>query len=59
MLSFKDLAFDSEVSFQLEKVKMLPDIPFVLPKSYTKLAKEKLPVPDNTQLVKCQVRPYK
>ena len=40
---------------QVEKVKIYPDIPYVLPKSYSKLAAERPTVSENVKTVECQV----
>ena len=45
----------SFLPFQLEKVKMYHDIPYLLPKSYTKLANEKPAVLEDYNVVDCQV----
>ena len=40
---------------QVEKVKIYPDIPYVLPKSYSKLAANRPTVSENVKTVECQV----
>ena len=40
---------------QVEKVKIYPDIPYVLPKSYSKLAADRPTVSENVKTVECQV----
>ena len=40
---------------QVEKVKIYPDIPYVLPKSYSKLAADRRTVSENVKTVECQV----
>ena len=41
--------------WQVEKVKIYPDIPYVLPKSYSKLAADRPTVSENVKTVECQV----
>ena len=41
---------------QYGKVKMYPDIPFLLPKSYAKLVSERSAASSNIHKVDCQVR---
>ena len=43
------------IFFQIEKVKIIPDIPYLLPKSYAKLPNERPAAADNTNKVDCQV----
>jgi len=40
---------------QVEKVKIYPDIPYVLPKSYSKLAADRPTASENVKTVECQV----
>ena len=40
---------------QVEKVKIYPDIPYVLPKSYSKLAADRPTISENVKTVECQV----
>lgn len=42
-------------SFQIEKVKMYHDIPYLLPKSYSKLSNERPATLDDFNVVDCQV----
>lgn len=42
-------------SFQIEKVKMYHDIPYLLPKSYSKLSYERPATLDDFNVVDCQV----
>lgn len=44
------------IFFQIEKVKLIPDIPYLLPKSYTKLPNERpAAAADSANMVDCQV----
>lgn len=43
------------IFFQNEKVKIIADIPYLLPKAYTKLANESPVISDSANMVDCQV----